>query len=107
MGVIVTITDGSKMYYSTNGQSITTTKLPKGTHALNPDATSPPEWEYYIDGVFVGWNNEEDYTLKNPQTIITRTNVHICANTLPTNNYTELYTQFKNILATTNHRDDI
>lgn len=100
MGVIVTITDGSKMYYSTNGQPITTTKLQK-------DATSPPEWEYYINGDFVGWNNEEDYNLKNTRTIITRTNVHIVTNTLPTNNYTELYTQFKKILATTNHIDDI
>jgi hypothetical protein len=109
MGLIVTIADGSKLYYSTNGQNVTTTKLPKPTKVLDPTSPIPPvpqEWEYSVQGDFIGWNDEESYNNKNIQNSITRTSISAVSNTLPTNNYTLLYTQFKNTLATTNYVDN-
>ena len=105
MGLIVTTSDGGKLYYSTNGQSINTVKMPKErTEILSADElnTAVQEFVYEIVGAFNVWENETDYIAKNHSNTVLTIMTKLKVDTLPVNSYTVLYDKLKQTLASGN-----
>lgn len=111
MGLIVTTSNGGKLYYSTNGQAVNTAKMPKErTQILTPDEinTAVQEFVYEIVGVFNVWENETDYIAKNHSKTVLTIMAKLKVDTLPVNSYTVLYDKIKQTLASVNETvDDI
>lgn len=126
MGLISTLPDNSKLYYSTGECSInivkgilsTTPIYDGGEHLTRELGTSPTSniigydtiWEYNINGDFNIFNNESDYKEKKTANRIGKVNIITKSLTLPEENvYQVAYGKLKEDLSRYNTilEDDI
>ena len=111
MGLISTLPNGNKLYYSTANQPITVTKqivsntpiYEGGEHLTKTSNTSPTSnvigydtiWNYVVTGYLGVWNNQLGYTNKNLNNTINVINITSTSNTVPINGYTTVYDKVK------------
>jgi|TARA_R110000823_G_scaffold33858_1_gene94636 hypothetical protein len=111
MGLISTLPNGDKLYYSAANQPVTIQKeilsnlaiYSGGEHLTRETGTIPTSnitgyntiWHYVVTGHLGVWNNQTDYTNKNTSAIINTVNIKSTSNTVPENGYSAVYSKLK------------